>query len=149
VGRAQRSEFGGIQSLLTLPQAQWEALEADLVHAGFAWSDVPQRLSWRGVHLFARHARQDSAFYMANADEDTQWPRLDQLITVLIDAVNSLTWVTQAINSDEGHRPARPQPFPRPGVTPVEDPDSQHYGHDPIPAQDFDVWWSTGQISNN
>ena len=149
MGRAFRGFLGGIQSLLTLPQAQWEALEADLVYAGFAWSDIPQRLSWRGVHLFARHARPDSAFFAANADEDTQWPRMDQLTAALIDAVNSLTWITQAINSEEGKRPPRPQPFPRPGVKPVEDPDSQHYGHDPIPAYDFDTWWATGEISDN
>ena len=124
-------------------------MEADLVHAGWAWSDIPGRLSWRGVELFARHSRQDSAFYAVNADEDTQWPRLEQLTAVLIDAVNTLTWITQAINSEESKRPARPQPFPRPGVTPVEDPDAQHYGSEPIPARDFDTWWATGQLSNN
>ena len=126
-----------------------EALEADLVHAGWAWSDVPRRLSWRGVHVFARHAREDSAFFAVNADEDTQWPRHDQLTVILIDAVNELAWLTQAINSEEGKRPPRPQRFPRPGVEPVGDPDSQHYGSDPIPAADFDSWWATGHLSNN
>ena len=39
-----------------LPREQWDALEADLMHAGFVLDDYPHRLSLYSVHTFLRHS---------------------------------------------------------------------------------------------
>ena len=139
--RAFRIEPGGIQSLLELPTDQWVALEADLLVAGFTLSDIPTRVSWRALYAMVRHTRPESAFYAVLSDEDTQWPRSDQLTAALIDSIRDLTWMYQCAHSDSP--PARPQPFPRPGVEAVPD-GADHYGSEPIAADDFEAWWQMG-----
>jgi hypothetical protein len=80
--------------------------------------------------------------YLTAVDEDTQWPRLEQLSAFLIDAINDLGWLYQSANSK--NKVPRPARFPRPGVVPVTDPDAQHYGSDPIRSDEFESWWAEG-----
>lgn len=117
-------------------------MEADLLSAGFVWSDVPSRVTWRALLAMVKYSKPGSALYLVTSDEDTLWPRQEQLTAYLIDAIRDLGWLYQSANS-KGKVP-RPQPFPRPGVEPVADPDAQHYGSDPIRADEFESWWAEG-----
>ena len=135
--------LGGLQCLLLdLDRSTWEALEADLLSAGFVWADVPNRVTWRALLAMVKYSRPGSAMYLEASDEDTQWPRQEQLTAFLIDAISDLGWMYQSANSKG--KVARPARFPRPGVEPVSDPDAQHYGADPIPADEFASWWAEG-----
>lgn len=125
-----------------LDREHWEALEADLLAAGFTIADIPGRVSWRAVAALAQHSYPGSAFFTVLSDEETQWPRVEQLLAVLIDAVNNLGWLYTTAHSDTKVPP--PDPFPRPGVGPTENEDVQHIGADPIPREDFHDWWARG-----
>jgi hypothetical protein len=106
-----------------------------------------------------RASQQGSAVYAAISTEDTQWPRTDQLLALLIDCVRDSTWVLQMVNTDAQHRPDRPPRLPRPGYysgepsidADVPEPEggvlvnvSGSYGAGPIPASEFMKWWDKG-----
>ena len=134
---------GGIESLLLdLDREQWEALEVDLLSIGFVWADVPARVTWRALVALVKFSKPGSALYLVTADKETPWPRQDQLSAYLIDAINNLGWMYQSANSKDSV--PRPPPFPQPGAEPVKDPNAQHFGSDPIPADEFDSWWANG-----
>lgn len=108
--------------------------------------------------------------FLAISDRDTQWPRTEQLLAILIDTVRDLTWLTQMVNTAEGKpQPDRPPRIPRPGVDvdddaapqPVPDVATQHeaqlpegggvqvdrvgtYGSGAIPVSQFQQWWDQG-----
>lgn len=131
--------LGGIQSLLTLPREQWEAIEADAIRYGRRLSD----LSWREVMLLVKHASPESAVFAVNVPADAPWPRSDQLMALFIDAVNDFMWLYQCAHTGKGQpTPKRPQPFPQPGGKARAEAGVEHIGSDPIPAADFDAWWA-------
>lgn len=134
---------GGIQALLTLPREEWEALEADLLSFGFTLADVPVRVSWRALVAYVTRAGHGSMLHGERSDEDTPWPRVEQLLGLIHDAITQLHHVTIRSNGGE---PAREwQPLPRPGVVAALPEGTKHVGSDPIPAAHFDHWWNTGE----
>lgn len=133
---------GGIQGLLELPREQWEAIEADLLAAGFVLADIPSRVTWRAVIAQTKLSRPGSALHAVAATDETPWPRIEQLMAVLVDGMNDLAWLYMTAHTEDP--PPRPQRYPRPGVQQIEDDRIQHYGSEPIPANEFDAWWNGG-----
>lgn len=159
---------GGIQSLLTAPRSQWEAIEADLLAVGFTVADIPARVTWRALLAFASHSRRDSALYQEGRREQSgdyaQYSQLEHLVSVLIDSVREtsygiavLQWMYQCAHTEKGQpiprQPKLPVPLERPGVvTQTQQRDEiqrtpvgvtgKHIGTDPIPMADFKRFWA-------
>jgi hypothetical protein len=104
---------GGIQSLLTLPKEQWEAIEADAVAAGWHVSD----LNWREIAAMVKHSDRGSALYKVVHGEKAAWSITDHLLAMLVDLMQILVWF-KTKDGSKGRN--RPKPLPRPGEGPQQ-----------------------------
>lgn len=87
---------GGIVGLLTLPKAEWEAIEARLLGMGFTMHDVPQRVSWRAIIAMLQNP----------------WQPGDYVAALGVDVLQRLWWA----KTQDGHDNRNPpEPLPRPG----------------------------------
>lgn len=135
---AFRCEPGGIQSLLSLPREQWEALEADLLRAGFTLADIPGRVSWRAVKSMVKHSGPDSALHRwVTRKQPPRWGYTEYLLADLIDLVALLWW---AKTEDGQKNRNRPKPTPRQGVkAPTTD---VVLGGKGVPVEDYPALWA-------
>jgi hypothetical protein len=95
-----------------LPRAQWQAIEADLLRAGFTLKDLGKRVTWRAVLAFVKRAPQDSAVYREMVGEDAVWTLEAQLMALAVDVLNIANFQR---GSGKG---TKPKPLERPGVRP-------------------------------
>ena len=138
----RRGVGGGICGLLNLPRETWEAIEADLFVRGFLISDVPGLVSWRVVKNMVRYAQRGSAVFQETTGEAGQWSAHEHLLAAIYDVLNAANWQRQG---DESAK--RPEPLPRPGVTPQDKTDNdktEHYGSkaDAISVDDWANFWN-------
>lgn len=115
---------------------------------------MPERLSWRALFLFRRHARPGSALYRVEHGDNAKWTHEAMVLADLFDAVRGLAYQGQVFRwidcGKQGMPPERPRPMPRPGVN-QSLPDGEgttHLGADPIPMDEFDDWWDTGWMED-
>src|SRR5690606_25549942 len=88
VGERLRGGPGGILGLLVELEDHEEALEHDLVVAGWTLDDVPERLNWRALLAFTRQAAQQpgTALYRSFVGDDHVWGLNEQLLAAVCDA---------------------------------------------------------------
>lgn len=135
MGAALGHRPGGIVGLLCLPIDQWDALEADLLRAGSAMNDYPQRFSLRTLMSFFQHSPRGSAVYAAVYGERSEWGTLEELLALVVEALWDANWQRQ------GRKHAkRPIPIRRPGrelPTGVK-----HYGGEGMSIDEFEQRWA-------
>lgn len=117
---------------MTLSRKQWDALEADLLRAGFTMADLGERVSWRGVIMFARHAGPGQSLYHVTNGPDSAWTLEAQIMALVVDVLNVANY------QRGGGKGQRPKPLQRPGVRKDE---TQKFGGEAIDAASFDEMW--------
>lgn len=125
-----------------MPAAYLDALEADLVAAGWSWDDVPYRLPWRAVLAFAEHPRPNSALRAATRPEDAAWADpafLAFLISRVEFQARQGNWMQ---SKDAQRRTNKPKPIPTPWD--VKDANRHVIGAGAIPASEWDDFWGDG-----
>lgn len=107
---------GGIRGLLEVLADHGEAVEHDLVCAGWTLDDVGPRLPWTALRSFIRQsARQRaSALHREVVGDDYVWGLPEQLIAAVVDAVQVGNWQRAAQGSKR--KPPKPKPIQRPGT---------------------------------
>lgn len=111
-----RGFLGGIGGLLDLIDGYGEALEHDLVVAGWTLDDVPGRLNWRAVRAFVagQAAKDGTALHRATAGDQAGWGLTQHLLAGLYDQLAVANW--QRAASGAKRAPKKPSPLPRPGI---------------------------------
>ena len=106
---------GGIFGLLEVLDEYGEAIEHDLVCAGWTLEDVPDRLNWRALKAFVFHrsTSRDTALYRMLVGDDHVWGLSEQLQAATVDALAVANWQRA---SGGKKKPKKPTPIPRPGV---------------------------------
>ena len=142
---ARAARHGGTLGLACLIGEHGEAIEYDLLAiAGRTLDDLGGSLSDRALLAFVRHVPEASALrreLRREPPEDAAWREAGltaQLLAAVFDALNMQTWVIAQTHSRRSIRNAMPRPMDRPGARSGD----RHFGRDPIPAAEFDAWWS-------
>lgn len=111
----------------------WEALEADLLAAGFALADYPDRLSLRAIRNFLVWSRDGSAAYRQANGERAGWHHVEELLARILEVLMAANW------QRAGDKTApRPKPLPRPGERREGD---RHFGDEPVTIAEFHRRW--------
>ena len=129
-------------SLLLSPARFLDALEADLVAAGYSFDDVPERLPWRALFAFLDHLPADSALARAREPEKAEWAAHGPtpfLLAAMGHRLDVLAW-QQTKDGQKGRK--KPKPWPTPWSDP--DKDVQRIGRGAIPASEWDDFWGDG-----
>lgn len=142
-GRRRRRR-GKLLGLLVLLEEHQEAIEADLLEAGYRlrWLDDPEAMAahdfdWRDLLVLVKAIRPTSALYRAQHGDDAQWGLGEQLLAHAADSLAFLVWA----KTEDGQRGRnRPKRIPRPGVTPDEDTTTLGGGESVLPAEDMWAW---------
>lgn len=114
MGGSFRCQPGGVQSLISLPREQWDAIEADLLDKGFTLADVPARVTWRALLAMVRYSPRTSAVVQEMFGDQVAWSITDHLLACVVDYSATIAW----LNSDT-KRNDRPEPVARPGQEPT------------------------------
>lgn len=110
MGRGVGQHHGGIQSLLSLIEAQREPLEFDLIRLGLRLRHCPSpEFNWRDLWVICRRLGRDSELYKAlNPGDETSWSVNEYLLASVADSLNLRLWQAG------GGKGTRPKPIPRP-----------------------------------
>ena len=130
-------ESGKIIGLAVLLTEHGEAIEADLVAAGWTLDDVPTRLPWRALYAFVKHLPSDSALKRELNGGDSEWATLLKTNAILADIFDMLNGLAVAFSKAHGGHPKSPKPYKRPGA---KDADT-HIGSGAVPKGTFMDWW--------
>lgn len=76
-------------------------------------ADVPDRLSWRGLHAIVQYAQPGTALAAVLYGEQARWGDVEYLAAIVADQARLLVW-QQTKDGSKGIR--QPKPLPRPGV---------------------------------
>lgn len=116
MGEGVRDVPGGIVGLLAELDRYGEAIEYDLIRAGWTLDDVPHRLSWRALIAFVKQDghQTDSALRRVVLGADHVWGLTEFLLADVFDAMQWGNW--QRASAGARSRPPRPKPYPRPGI---------------------------------
>lgn len=127
---------GGIVGLLELIDQHQEAVEYELLVAGYRLDDLgTPALSWRDLLVLMHRWLSLPHNAVAEAvDGHTRWTVAEQLLAVIVDVLEWANW--QRLGKRSAPKPKR---VPRPW----EKSASKKYGKDPIPASQFDAWWES------
>lgn len=118
-----------------MPIDQWDALEADLLRAGSALNDYPQRFSLRTLISFFRHSPRGSAVYSTTYGDKSEWGTVEELLALVVEALWDANWQRQ------GKRTAtRPKPIQRPGQSAPAG--VKHYGGEGMSIDEFEQRWA-------
>lgn len=129
----ERHHAGGILGLLELHKEHGEAIEHDLLLAGYKWRWAGTgRLSWRDVWVIVRAAQPGSAIHRALSPDGKGWSENTAVLADLIDEIRALKYYVQAQVSRK--RPKKPKPYPRPGVKPAH---TETFGYAPMPIPEL------------
>lgn len=124
---------GGILALCRLIERHGEALEFDLLTAGWSLDDLGVTLSWRDLQVLVRRWQVlPGSALCASVQGVEHWPITDQLLAEILDTLNTANW--QRIGKSYAPRPKR---FPRPW----EKAKVRRFGSGPIPLSKFNDWW--------
>jgi hypothetical protein len=130
VAGGQRSDCGGIRSLLELIDQHREAIEYDLIRLGlrFDWLGT-EALSWRDLWVIVNQSPQGSALDRAMRPDEALWGLPEQLLAHIADQLADANW-------QRGGKGNRPERLPRPGVTPS----TKTHGKAPLPMEEMREW---------
>jgi hypothetical protein len=118
-----------------MPTEQWDALEADLLRAGSALSDYPQRFSLRTLVSFYRHSPRGSAVFSTAFGDKAEWGTVEELLARVLEALWDANWQRQG----RPHAP-KPKPVQRPGqALPTG---VSHYGGEGMSIEEFETRWA-------
>ncbi len=137
---------GGIVGLVRLATGpRRRALDFDLLRwAGGTSADIPGRVSWDAALAVVGNLPPDSALMREQDPETWVWSTQAKTNGLLADLYDLLAWVNYNVVASATRkgmrRPRKPKPYPRPGSKAK----GTTIGRDPIPAKDFDRWWSGG-----
>lgn len=135
---------GGIAELRHIIEEHGAALDYDLLtKTNYQLRDVGGALSWGALLHFVQFLPRDSALRQdaAPTTDAERWTRGDATATILADLFDLVAQLRAEVAvKGSDHKPKRPRPYPRPGVTPK---DTKHIGKDPIPVREFDGWWDS------
>lgn len=103
--------------LLSLIREHGDAIEADLAFRGYDLLDLWRgKLSPRKVDVLIRGLPADSATRMAMNERQPLWSRTDFILADLVDATNSVAWVSANKDVERRNQSKFPDPYPRPGA---------------------------------
>ena len=125
----------------------WGALDYDLMtRTGYTIADVGGALSWASLRNFVDNLGADSRLFRdmhPDRAKYVEWGEGNRAAWVLADIVDELRviqYLFKLAHAKRGHRPKKPRPYPRPGVS-DDLLGEKRIGRDPIPASKFDDWW--------
>lgn len=101
---------GGILGALQLLREHWGPVGRDLAAAGWAWTDIGERLPWQQFVQFVVYAPPTTALYHVINEG---WTPETHRLTDLVDIGTLLLW---AKTKDAQDNINRPEPLYRPGV---------------------------------
>ena len=133
----KRQAAGKIIGLAVLLTEHGEAIEADLVAAGWTLDDVPARLPWRSFYAYVAHLPNDSALKRELNGENGEWSTLLKTNAILADLYDLLSGFATAFAKSRGGHPKAPKPYKRPGAQSGQ----QHIGSGAVPHGTFMEWW--------
>lgn len=129
---------GGIQSLLTLPSEQWEAIEADLLVRGFVRSQIGTRkLPWSAVAAMVKYTAHGSALWREIHGDAGRWSDTEQLLGNLNDWLALLAWL-----SSDTKKNKRPEPLKRPGAESASNDTAFGSAATAVPVDQFWELWN-------
>lgn len=114
-----------------------EAIEADLVRAGWTLDDVPSRLPWRALYAFVTHLPSDSALKREMNGDDAEWSSTLKTNAILADIFDAIAEFEVAFAKSRGAHPKAPRPYKRPGASSGE----KRIGKGAVPHGTFMKWW--------
>lgn len=107
-----------MNGLLELIEDHGEALEADLLAAGWRLRDIPSdRFDWHDLLVFVRHISVNSRLFTKIRPKEAGWDLPTLLLAEAVDQLRWLHWAKTEAAANGGDPPA---PIPRPGVAPQE-----------------------------
>lgn len=125
-----------------MPAEHLDALEADLVVAGWSWDDVPHRLPWRAVIAFADNLGPLSALRRVVDPDAAGWAD-PAFAAYLLTRVEYQTRHGNWMQSRDGQRKSnRPEPIPTPWDKPSGK--TRVIGGGAIPISQWDDFWGDG-----
>jgi len=126
---------GGSWRLLDLVDEHQEAVEFELLRAGFRLRDVgSEQLDWRDFYVLVRgwvNVPHNEVARSARGHD--LWTVEEQLLAIAADRLAHANW------QRAGRRVAPPKPLPRPW----DKKKSRQLGRDAIPISQFDDWWES------
>ncbi|SDQ04794.1 hypothetical protein [Leucobacter chromiiresistens] len=126
---------GGILALCRLIDRHEDAIEYDLLNAGYSLDDLGHSLSWRHLWVLTRRWQTLPGTATCAAVQGREhWGVAEQLLAEIIDLLNIGNWQ----RAGRKHA-AKPKRFPRPW----EKAKAQKLGSDPIPVSKFSDWWDS------
>lgn len=124
--------------MLLLPDREWEAIEYELIRAGWTLEDVPRRLSWMALDAFVEHLPQDSALGRVRDPHAALWTLTPHLLAEAVYRLQVLHWV----QTEDGQKNLNPpERIERPGVT---NPNKKRMGSGTVLVSEWDDWWNGG-----
>lgn len=134
-GRSVGRNAGGIVSLAEFVDAHGEALEYDLIGAGYTLNDIGRRLPWRTLKAFINNLGVSSATVQELNPDYAGWGNTEKTNAILADIYDLL----QVINANlvgigSGKRPKTPKPYPRPWQ---KKPDEKKFGRGALPHDEL------------
>lgn len=130
---------GKIIGLAAMLAEHGEAIEADLVGAGWTLDDVPSRLPWRALYAFVTHLPSDSALKREMNGEDSEWATTLKTNAILADIHDAITSFAAMFAKAKGGHPKEPKPYKRPGASSGE----KRIGKGAVPHGTFMKWWES------
>ena len=125
----------------------WGALDYDLMtRTGYTIADIGGALPWASLHNFIDGLDGDSRLLRAlnpTEAEKLEWSdphRVPWVLADIVDELRIIQYLFKSAHSKKGHRPKKPKPYRRPGVS-DQAMGEKRIGKDPIPAADFKDWW--------
>ena len=107
-------------------------MEADLLGMGITLEELGERVSWRAVIAFAKHAGPGTALYRVSNGRDSAWSLDSQLLALIVDVLSVANY------QRGGGKGSKPKPIQRPGV---KNETSTKWGGAAVAAGSFDDFW--------
>lgn len=128
---------GGIAGLLDVIDEHREAVEYELIRAGYRLRDIPtEALNWRDLYVMVRQWQAEPGNAFSRSFHGyTLWTTGEQLLAHAVDVLAIGNWQRQQKASAQ-----KPKKIPRPWEKAK---DSRRLGSDPIPISQFDDWWDS------
>ena len=117
-----------------------------MTRTGYTIADVGGALSWASLRHFVENLDGDSRFFRETHPEEAEYlawsepQRVPWVLADIVDELRIIQYMFEAAHSKKGHKPKRPKPYRRPGVSDAAL-GEKRIGKEPIPATSFDGWW--------
>ncbi len=139
---------GGIIGLTNFIVENREAVESDLITAGYTLDDIGHSLSWDALKSFLTYARPESALYRKINPEMSEWSSRVKTNFILADIYDQLALTNALLRMQITHKRGKPpEPYKRPGAKKTK---TTHMGSGPLAnIAEMREWIRKRQVVND